>query len=98
LEVFVFIHPRDNALISTDLTGPGRAACESKELLRQQLIGSLAAAIAIAAIACLAVFREPYGEAIDIVAQKFVALQTADLVQGQASRQDLPSVFRRLVP
>jgi hypothetical protein len=78
-------------------TAPGLPIGHDQGVLRQQLIGSAAAAIAIAAIAALALVREPYGEAVG-AAQRVVALQTDDLGPSTVSPAEVPIMFRHFVP
>jgi hypothetical protein len=89
--------PFDNIFNIAHPTPLGPPIGDGPSLLRQQLIGSAAAAIAIAAIAALAVVREPYGEAVG-AAQRVVALQADDLAPSEVSPGEVPMMFRHFVP
>jgi hypothetical protein len=89
--------PFDNILNIAHPTSVGLPVGDPPGLLRQQLIGSAAAAIAIAAIAALTMAREPFGEAV-VVAQRVVALQSEDFAPSKISPAELPMMFRHFVP
>jgi hypothetical protein len=97
LEVFMSLAPFDNIFNIAHPATLGTLVGDPPGLLRQQLIGSAAAAIAIAAVAALAMAREPYGEAV-AVAQRVVALQSEDLAPSRVSPAEVPMMFRHFVP
>ncbi len=56
-------------------TEVGDGLAEGQPLLRQQLAGAVALAIAIAVFSGLAAIREPYNGPTDLAAQKFAVAQ-----------------------
>jgi hypothetical protein len=82
---------------SDNLIALGQRSGDLRALLRQQLIGALALALATAAIGGLAASGAPYGDAAGL-AQKVAALQSADLPAGRVSPAEMPAIFRQFTP
>jgi len=91
------LSPLGNDLANVRLAALGMRAGDLRVLLRQQLIGSLASAIAVLAIAGMVAAGAPYGQTAGL-AERVAALQNVDLARGQVSPDEVPAMFRHFVP